>query len=137
MFLESERGDALTFRPTACADGDELGFFGAQFTDDHFQILDFHRRDGAPAVQFYSPGNGAFLVREDDCDVLDGDLLRHFNSSTGNGKVEGRLELSCTSPRGWLIEGVLNFEDCGPPDDGDDDDDCDHHHSHTHDHGHW
>lgn len=129
--LVTDRGVTLNFAPTECADGNDRGFFGVELTDDDHQVLDFFRREGAPVVLFFSPGVGAFELDEDDCEFLDGNLLRNFNSTTDNGKMQGSFEMVCTTPRGWHVEGSLSFENCRAPSD---DDDCD---DHSHTHSHW
>ncbi|MEM7151768.1 MAG: hypothetical protein AAF799_02955 [Myxococcota bacterium] len=129
--LSTDRGATLKFVPTQCTDGNDRGFFGVELSDDAHQIMNFYRRDDAPAVLFFSPGVGAFDLDRDDCEFLDGDLLRKFNSTTDNGKMQGSFEMDCTTPRGWHVEGVVSFEDCRAPEDDDED------HSHSHSHSSW
>lgn len=120
LTLESRDGHPKTFAPRECVDGDSLGYFGVQFrTGD--RILEFFRSDDEPKLAYFAPGDGAFEIDLASCEHFRGALIREYNA-TGNGRVEGHLEVSCASLDGWSVEGSLSFEQCRAPEDEDCDD---------------
>lgn len=122
LSIVDDEGRTVAFAPDQCVDGNDMGFLGVQMEDEYGRTLDFFEWDGRPGLIFHAPGRIAFELDPADCDSFGGRIEREFNRVTDNGKVNGDLEVSCRTPDGWTVQGVLTFEDCYAPEDDCDDD---------------
>lgn len=122
LLIDAGEGRTAAYAPTECVDGGHFGYFGAQLRDEDHRVLDFLRHGEEPRVMFYAPGEAAFELGPEDCAQLDGELHRETINGSDNGTVRGRLELECDAPNGWVIRGVLSFEECGWPEEEEDGD---------------
>ena len=121
--VRNATGEAFTFRPSACADGGEFGYWGVQLRDGS-RFIDIFERGDVPYASVYSPGEAAFEIELDSCQVFEGRLSRRTVNKSGT--VKGEFTLECVDAEGHEIIGSMNFQDCGDAEDDDDD----HHHHH-------
>jgi len=111
--VRNATGEAYTFRPGACVDGDEYHFWGVQLQDGP-RAVDIFERDDVPYAGIYSPGQAAFEIALDSCAVFKGELTRQ--TINGSAEMRGDFTFDCTDAEGHAMVGDVSFSQCGADD---------------------